>query len=167
MKILFLGGGNMANALIGGMVKQGYTASDIHVIDPGSEARGRLAGSYGVICHEAATQAPAAPDVLVLAVKPQQMKEAVTPLVGRLGNALVISIAAGLDKVRFVPEEAWRLDNQLDEQDYRVQDWPIGRGWLSLAAPTLTVNGWLLDGSLNSVPINPMLTHTIFQESAS
>ncbi|UCM62848.1 4'-phosphopantetheinyl transferase superfamily protein [Aeromonas hydrophila] len=76
-------------------------------------------------------------------------------------------IAAGLDKVRFVPEAAWRLDNQLDEQDYRVQDWPIGRGWLSLAAPTLTVNGWLLDGSLNSVPINPMLTHTIFQESAS
>ncbi|WP_234084134.1 pyrroline-5-carboxylate reductase [Azonexus sp. R2A61] len=97
MKILFLGGGNMANALIGGMVKQGYAASDIHVIDPGSEARGRLAGSYGVICHEAATQAPAAPDVLVLAVKPQQMKEAVAPLVGRLGNALVISIAAGLD----------------------------------------------------------------------
>lgn len=76
-------------------------------------------------------------------------------------------IAAGLDKVRFVPEEAWRLDNQLDELDYRVQDWPIGRGWLSLAAPTLAANVWLLDGSLNSVPINPMLTHTIFQESAS
>ena len=76
-------------------------------------------------------------------------------------------IAAGLDKVRFVPEAAWLLDNQLDEQDYQVQDWPIGQGWLSLAAPTLAVNGWLLDGSLNSVPINPMLTHTIFQESAS
>lgn len=76
-------------------------------------------------------------------------------------------IAAGLDKVCFVPQQAWRLDNQLDEQDYRVQDWPIGRGWLSLAAPTLSVNGWLLDGSLNSAPINPMLTHTIFQESAS
>ena len=38
---------------------------------------------------------------------------------------------------------------------------------ISLAAPTLSVNGWLLDGSLNSAPINPMLTHTIFQESAS
>ncbi|AKA18306.1 4'-phosphopantetheinyl transferase superfamily protein [Aeromonas hydrophila] len=76
-------------------------------------------------------------------------------------------IAAGLDKVCFVPQQAWRLDNQLDEQDYQVQDWPIGRGWLSLAAPTLAVNGWLLNGNLNSVPINPMLTHTIFQESAS
>ena len=43
MKILFLGGGNMANALIGGMVKQGFAATDIHVIDPGADARQRLA----------------------------------------------------------------------------------------------------------------------------
>ena len=97
MKILFLGGGNMANALIGGMLKQGFAASGIDVIDPGAEARQKLAGSYGVHCHESATTAPAAPDVLVLAVKPQQMKEAVAPLLGKLGNAVVVSIAAGLD----------------------------------------------------------------------
>jgi pyrroline-5-carboxylate reductase len=97
MKIVFLGGGNMANALIGGMLKQGFSASDIDVIDPGSEARAKLAASYGVNCHESAATAPTAPDILVLAVKPQQMKEAVAPLVGKLGNALVISIAAGLD----------------------------------------------------------------------
>lgn len=76
-------------------------------------------------------------------------------------------IAAGLDKVCFVPQQAWRLDNRLDEHDYRVQDWPLGSGWLSLAAPTLAINGWLLDDNLKSAPINPMLTHTIFQESAS
>src|SRR5574343_250572 len=70
MKIVFLGGGNMANAMIGGMVKQGFAAADID---------------------------PAGADILVLAVKPQQMKEAVAPLLGKLGNALVISIAAGLD----------------------------------------------------------------------
>ena len=97
MKILFLGGGNMANALIGGMVKQGFTAADIHVIDPGEEARIKLTSAYGVTCHASADAAPASPDVLVLAVKPQQMKEAVAPLVGKLGKALVISIAAGLD----------------------------------------------------------------------
>ena len=97
MKILFLGGGNMANALIGGMVKQGFTAADIHVIDPGEEARTKLASAYGVTCHASADAAPASPDALVLAVKPQQMKEAVAPLVGKLGKALVISIAAGLD----------------------------------------------------------------------
>ncbi len=97
MKILFLGGGNMANALIGGMVKQGFAASDIHVIDPGADARQRLEQMYAVNCHSEAKMAPDAPDVLLLAVKPQQMREAVAPLVGRLGNALVISIAAGLD----------------------------------------------------------------------
>ncbi len=97
MKIVFLGGGNMANALIGGMVKQGFAASDIDVIDLGAEARTKLAASYGVTCHASADSAPDSPDILVLAVKPQQMKEAVAPLVGKLGNALVISIAAGLD----------------------------------------------------------------------
>ena len=76
-------------------------------------------------------------------------------------------IAAGLDKVCFLPQEGWRLDNRLDEHEYRVQDWPIGSGWLSLAAPTLAVNGYLLDENLKSIAINPMLTHTIFQESAS
>lgn len=96
MKILFLGGGNMANALIGGMLGQGFAADDIHVIDPGDEARHKLAASYGVHCHADASAAPAMPDVLVLAVKPQQMREALTPLAGRLGDALVISIAAGL-----------------------------------------------------------------------
>ena len=97
MKIVFLGGGNMANALIGGMVKQGFAASDIDVIDLGAEARTKLAASYGVTCHASADSAPDSPDILVLAVKPQQMKEAVAPLVAKLGNALVISIAAGLD----------------------------------------------------------------------
>lgn len=96
MKILFLGGGNMASALIGGMVKQGIPAGDIDVIDPVAEARARLAATFAVNCHASAETAPASPDVLVLAVKPQQMKEAVAPLAGKLGNALVISIAAGL-----------------------------------------------------------------------
>ncbi|AXS81135.1 pyrroline-5-carboxylate reductase [Dechloromonas sp. HYN0024] len=97
MKIVFLGGGNMANALIGGMLKQGFAASDIEVIEPYADARAKLVASYAVVCHENATSAPSSPDILVLAVKPQQMKEAVAPLVGKLGSAVVISIAAGLD----------------------------------------------------------------------
>jgi pyrroline-5-carboxylate reductase len=97
MKILFLGGGNMAAALIGGMVKQGFAAADIHVIDPVTEARERLAATFPVSCHANAETAPHAPDVLILAVKPQQMKDAVAPLAGRAAGALVISIAAGLD----------------------------------------------------------------------
>jgi pyrroline-5-carboxylate reductase len=97
MKITFLGGGNMANALIGGMLKQGFAAADITVIEPGSEARAKLLATYAVSCLESAEQLVAAGDLLVLAVKPQQMKEAVVPLAGKLGQAVVVSIAAGLD----------------------------------------------------------------------
>ena len=97
MKITFLGGGNMANALIGGMLKQGMAATDIVVVDPGGDARARLAAAYGIACFESADALGGAGDLLVLAVKPQQMKEAVAPLGGKLGNAVVISIAAGLD----------------------------------------------------------------------
>jgi pyrroline-5-carboxylate reductase len=97
MKITFLGGGNMANALIGGMLKRGFAAADITVIDPGSEARERLQQTYGVRCLAAADQLDTAGDLLLLAVKPQQMREACAPLVAKLGQALVVSIAAGLD----------------------------------------------------------------------
>ena len=96
MKIVFLGGGNMANALIGGMLKQGFSAADIDVIELNAEGRARLSETFGVTCHASAEAAPA-PDMLVLAVKPQQMREAVAPFVGRIGQALVVSIAAGLD----------------------------------------------------------------------
>lgn len=97
MKITFLGGGNMANALIGGMLKQGFVAADLHVIDPGTEARAKLNAAYAVNCHSSAETMPAGPDILVLAVKPQQMQEACAPLREKLGNAVVVSIAAGLN----------------------------------------------------------------------
>ncbi len=97
MKITFLGGGNMANALIGGMLKQDFDADDITVIDPGSEARSKLSTAYGVNCLESAETLADVGDMLVLAVKPQQMKEALQPFTSKLGKALVVSIAAGLD----------------------------------------------------------------------
>jgi len=97
MKISFLGGGNMANALIGGMLKQGFAAADISVIEPGADARARLAAAYAVNGVASAEMLADVGNLLVLAVKPQQMKDAVAPLAGRLGDALVVSIAAGLD----------------------------------------------------------------------
>ncbi len=97
MKITFLGGGNMANALIGGMLKQGFAAADITVIDPGSEARERLQQTYGLRCLCDAAELDDAGELLVLAVKPQQMQKACEPLIGKLGSALALSIAAGLN----------------------------------------------------------------------
>ncbi|MFZ2854556.1 MAG: pyrroline-5-carboxylate reductase [Rhodocyclaceae bacterium] len=96
MKITFLGGGNMANALIGGLLNTGFAAADIAVIELGAEARSRLERSYGVRCYAAPDAAALDCDALLLAVKPQQMREACASLVPHLAQQLVISIAAGL-----------------------------------------------------------------------
>jgi pyrroline-5-carboxylate reductase len=96
MKITFLGGGNMANALIGGLLKTGFAAADIAVVEIGAEGRTRLEQAYGVRCYAAAEAAALDCDVVLLSVKPQQMREACTPLVPYLKQQLIISIAAGL-----------------------------------------------------------------------
>ena len=96
MKITFIGGGNMANALIGGLRKQGFSAAGMQVVEPDEESRARLTDNFGVRCATAIDAAALNCEVLVLAVKPQQMKEAVAPAAGKLQDQLVISIAAGL-----------------------------------------------------------------------
>lgn len=96
MKIVFLGGGNMATALIGGMIKQGAAPASIQVIEKAAENRQRLTQEFGVECVVAADRASLHCDIIVLAVKPQQMREAVVPLAGKLKSQLVVSVAAGL-----------------------------------------------------------------------
>ena len=96
MKITFLGGGNMASALIGGLIKQGFEAADIQVVDVFEAARERLRDSFGVRTLGALDAKALACDVLILAVKPQQMREALAPVAGALSQQVVVSIAAGL-----------------------------------------------------------------------
>lgn len=96
MKITFIGGGNMATALIGGLKKQGFSAAGMQVVDPVEETRVRLTDSFGVRCTPAIDAAALNCEVLMLAVKPQMMKAALAPAAGKLRDQLVISIAAGL-----------------------------------------------------------------------
>jgi pyrroline-5-carboxylate reductase len=96
MKVGFLGGGNMASALIGGMRGHGFGAADITVIEPDTPIRERLQTNYDVAVLAAPDASMFESDVWVLAVKPQQMKAALVPFAGKLGEALVISVAAGL-----------------------------------------------------------------------
>jgi pyrroline-5-carboxylate reductase len=97
MNILFLGGGNMASAMIAGLIARGGPAAHIHVVDVSAEAltkaRAQGCNAYPLLQH-----APVdAMDVIVLATKPQTLKDAVASLHGNLTNQLVLSICAGVE----------------------------------------------------------------------
>ena len=96
MKLAFLGGGNMAAALIGGLVAKGFDARSISVIEVSPAARERLCARYPVHIATAPDAAMQSSDTLVLAVKPQDMKAALAPLAGSVHGKLVVSIAAGV-----------------------------------------------------------------------
>lgn len=96
VRVSFVGGGNMASALIGGMLDRGFSPGQIQVVEPSGPNRERLVREFGVRAVEAIDAGLIDCDLIVLAVKPQQMREAVAPLAGRLGRQLVLSVAAGL-----------------------------------------------------------------------
>ncbi len=100
MRITFIGGGNMASALIGGLLAD-PSASDLElaVVEPSSEQRESLAGrGWPLAIHQAPSAQALACDVLIVAVKPQQMRRAVEALKPWLvtDQVLVISVAAGI-----------------------------------------------------------------------
>jgi pyrroline-5-carboxylate reductase len=95
MVVTFVGGGNMATALIGGMLKQGFAPSEVRAIDVMPDQRARLTKEFGVATFADAAQAAPGSDVIVLAVKPQQLREVCGQLAPHVGEAVVLSIAAG------------------------------------------------------------------------
>jgi len=94
VKIAFLGGGNMANALVGGLLARGFPAEAISVIELQAPARERLA-AHRVHVSAAPDAATEAAELLVLAVKPQDMRAALGQLPPVM-DKLVVSIAAGV-----------------------------------------------------------------------
>jgi len=96
MNITFIGGGNMANALIGGLLKRGYTAAQLRVVEVNADNCKRLHDDYGVQADNDLAAAVAGKDAIVLAVKPQQLRELTLQLQPLLDKQLVISIAAGI-----------------------------------------------------------------------
>jgi pyrroline-5-carboxylate reductase len=99
LKIAFIGGGNMASALIGGLAGKLTAGANIHVVDLNADALQRLHTQFGVSTAQQIDAAIAATDIVVLAVKPQQMKEVVAALKPHVSKQLILSIAAGIRAV--------------------------------------------------------------------
>ncbi|MDO9466898.1 MAG: pyrroline-5-carboxylate reductase [Thiobacillus sp.] len=94
-KVSFIGGGNMAAAIIGGLIASGTQPTDIEVIEINADARAQLSARFGVVTHTDLSQARLH-GLIVLAVKPQTLPDVAAALASRLAGQLVVSIAAGV-----------------------------------------------------------------------
>lgn len=102
--IAFIGAGNISSSLIGGLVSNGYDPKRIWAANPSQAKLKNLEQNLHIHTTQDNHQAVAAADIIVLAVKPQQMQELVQKLAQALEAKLVISLAAG---VRIAQLHTW------------------------------------------------------------
>ncbi len=97
-RVAFIGGGNMARSLIGGLIARGTDAAHLQVAEPVVELRDALARDFGVAVFEQAADAVAGANAWVFAVKPQVMRSVCQALAeaAQAQRPLAISIAAGI-----------------------------------------------------------------------
>ncbi|HPX61450.1 MAG TPA: pyrroline-5-carboxylate reductase [Deltaproteobacteria bacterium] len=95
--IAFIGGGNMAEAILKGLLSTGVNAVTIHISEPMAARREHLAEKYGVTVHAANTDAVQHADIVILAIKPQVAESVIKGLAPAIDNKkLVITIMAGI-----------------------------------------------------------------------
>jgi pyrroline-5-carboxylate reductase len=96
--LAFIGGGNMARSLIGGLIQTGFSPKNIQVSEPIAELAQNLTNDFSVATHDNNTQAAANASIWVFAVKPQIMKSVCLQLaaIAQANRPLIISIAAGI-----------------------------------------------------------------------
>ena len=96
MTIAFIGGGNMASAIIGGLIRQGMATRQIEVVEPWEDARTALQKLYGIEAQAAPGAQLARASLVVWAVKPQTFKDAAGQVRPHTPAALHLSVAAGI-----------------------------------------------------------------------
>ena len=96
LHIAFIGGGNMASAIIGGLLKQGIQNQQIDVVEPFAETANKLKTQFGITALPAASPALSKASLVIWAVKPQVFNEAAIPVKPFTENALHLSVAAGI-----------------------------------------------------------------------
>lgn len=131
LKIGFIGGGNMANALIGGLLESLTIPENIHVVDPNQISLTKMETAFGVNTALQIDAALEPMDVIILSVKPQQLHEVVAALAPYLSGQLLLSIAAGI--------RATDISRWLNGYDKIVRTMPntpalIGKGITGLVA---------------------------------
>jgi pyrroline-5-carboxylate reductase len=94
--IAFIGGGNMASAIIGGLIRQGLPATGIEVVEPHLPARQKLREQFGIEALERADAPLQRAGLVVWAVKPQTFKDAAAQARDHTAAALHLSVAAGI-----------------------------------------------------------------------
>lgn len=100
LNISFIGAGNMASSLIGGILADSKTPVNIHIADTNPEQLSALQQRFAVTICESNIAATEAADILILAVKPQGLKQVAEEIRGSVQSKqpLVISIAAGIQE---------------------------------------------------------------------
>jgi pyrroline-5-carboxylate reductase len=96
VSMAFIGGGNMASAIIGGLLRQGMRPDQITVVEPFAETAAQLQRDFGITALPSAGPALARAQLVVWAVKPQLFSEAAAPVMPHTREALHLSVAAGI-----------------------------------------------------------------------
>ena len=94
--LAFIGGGNMASAIIGGLIRQGMKPEQLMVVEPFADTAAKILSDFGITALSLAGPTLARADMVVWAVKPQVFKEAAIPVMEHTRSALHLSVAAGI-----------------------------------------------------------------------